>query len=811
MKIKIVLLHITCLLYGHALLAQEVTGIARDERDNPVGQAVVTLRKSTDSSIVKINGTDQLGHYQFKPVPTGRYWVQVTHIGYKPANSSFFVVGDTSVKELPAAILKKLSGNLKEVVVTSARPLIEVKADRIVMNVEGTINAIGQNVLELLKKSPGVIVDKDGGLSMSGRNGVQVFIDGKPSPLTDKDLADYLASLQSAGVGAIDIIANPSSRYEAAGNGGIINIRLKKNKAYGTNGMVTAGFNIGHYPKYLGGLSLNHRGEKTNLFLNYNYSGGQFASYVDQYRLLLDTSFNQRSVNNSHNQRHNIKAGMDYFINNRNTLGMMINSSFSGNTLYANSNNIISNTVTNEVNKLLVANNSSKGRRDNTTVNLNYHYTDTLGHDLSIDGDYGAYKIRGNQMQPNEYYDPSGKNLLYSYVYNMISPTDIDIYSVKLDYEQNAMKGKLGIGAKSSFVTSYNDFQQYNIFGSNSIQDTLRSNDFRYKENINALYLNYSRSFKHFSFQAGLRAENTNSTGTSAGYKLQDSKYVNYDSTFNRHYTDLFPSAGFTFNPSPVQQWSINYSRRIDRPAYRDLNPFEFKIDDYTFRKGNTELQPQYTNSIGITHMYKQRLTTTLNYSHVKDVFTVLTDTTDKSKTFITKRNLAFQDIVSLNISYPFQYKWYSFFGNINAFYTIYNANFGPGRDIDLRMFTVNAYIQQTFDLGKGWTGELTGFYTSPAIIQGTFKNKEVWSVDAGIRKVVMKNKGIVQVSVSDIFNTSYYRATSIFSGQTVITKNREESRQLKLNFSYRFGNSRIKPLRQHKGGAEDEGKRSNL
>lgn len=753
--IKIVLLFITSLLYGHALLAKEVP-----------------------------------------------------HAHRKPASFHFVLAADTS---LPVAAPKRSPENLKAVVITSTRPLITVKADRIVMNVAGTINAIGQNVLELLKKSPGVMVDKDGGLSMSGRNGVQVLIDDKPSPLTGKDLADYLAGLQSAGIETIDIIANPSSKYEAAGNGGIINIHLKKNKAYGTNGMVTAGFNVANYPKYLGGWSLNHRDKNVNLFLNYNYSGGQFASYTDQYRSLPDTIFQQRSANNSYLQRHNIKAGLDYFADSRNTLGIMINSSFSGNTLYTNSNNIISNTATNEVNKVLVSDNNSKGRRDNTTVNLNYHYTDTLGHDFSADADYGAYQIRNNQMQPNLYYDPSGENLLYSYVYSIISPTDIDIYSIKLDYEQNAMKGKLGIGAKSSFVNSYNNFLQSNISGTNSIPDTSRNNNFRYKENINALYLSYSRSFKRVSFQTGLRAENTNITGISGGYKLQDDKYIHYDSTFRRHYTNLFPSAGFTYNPRSAIQWSINYSRRIDRPAYRDLNPFEFKIDDYTSRKGNTGLQPQYTNSIGITHMYKQQLVTTLNYSHVKDVFTVLTDTTDKSKTFITKRNLAFQDIISLNISYPFQYKWYSAFGNINTFYTIYNANFGPGREINLRMLTVNAYVQQTLGLGKGWTGELTTIYTSPAIIQGTFRNKAVWNMDVGIRKAVMKNKGMLQASVSDIFNTSYYRATSTFSGQTLITKNREESRQLKLNFSYRFGSTSIKPLRQHKGGAEEESRRSNL
>jgi iron complex outermembrane recepter protein len=389
----------------------------------------------------------------------------------------------------------------------------------------------------------------------------------------------------------------------------------------------------------------------------------------------------------------------------------------------------------------------------------------------------------------------------------MIAPTDIDIYTFKTDYEQNLKKGRFGIGGKISYVESINDFQRYNVMPSFKSLDTLRSNDFHYKENINAMYLNYNRPFKGFMIQAGVRIENTNAQGISNGYSWNGS-YVKYDSTFKRNYTDIFPSAAITFNKKPTSQFSVTYSRRIDRPAYQDLNPFEFKLDEYTYQKGNTQLTPQYTNSFGLTHTYKYKLTTTLNYSHVKDVFTQLIDTAEKSKSFITKKNLATQDIISMNISYPFQYKWYSVFANLNAYYSKYKADFGVGRKVDLDVVAYNFYSQHSFRFGKGWIGEVSGFYSSPSIWQGTFKSKQMWGIDAGLQKTILKEKGNVKVSVSDIFQTMRWGGTSDFTGQVINAGGGWESRLFKLSLTYRFGSAQIKAARQRKTGLEDENKR---
>ena len=426
-----------------------------------------------------------------------------------------------------------------------------------------------------------------------------------------------------------------------------------------------------------------------------------------------------------------------------------------------------------------------------------------------MDADFAQYKIDSDQMQPNIYYNPSGQNELSRLIYNMLAPSNIKLYSFKTDYEQNFKKGKLGIGGKVGFVNTDNDFRRFNVFNNGKILDTLRSNRFDYEENINALYINYNRPFKGFAIQAGLRAENTNITGTSIGQKLNGAGYVGYDSTFKRNYTDLFPSIAITFNRNPMNQVGFSYSRRIDRPAYQDLNPFEFKLDEYTFQKGNTNLRPQYTSSFGITHSYKYKLNTRLNYSHVTDIFSQLIDTAETSKSFMSKQNLATQDIVSLNISYPFSYKKFSSFVNFNSSYSAFKANFGQGREISLDVFSYNFFSQNSIKIGKTWTAELSGFYSSPSIWQGTFKSKAIGGMDMGAQKTILKGKGTVKATFTDVFRTMRWKGTSDFAGQFMRASGRWESQQFRMNFSYRFGNSQVKAARQRKNALEEENKRT--
>jgi hypothetical protein len=794
-------------LFSMNLVAQKISGVVKDDAGKPLNGTTVSLLRAKDSVTVKYSASKTAGLYQFVGINEGEYLIKITHVGFKNAVSQKVSLGTADVA-VPEIILTRASNDLGAVVVTAKRPMVEIKADKTILNVEGTINAVGTDALELLRKSPGVMVDKDDNLSLSGKNGVRVYIDGKPSPLAGTDLAEFLKSMQSSNVEAIEIITNPSAKYEAAGNAGIINIRLKKNKSFGTNGSVNAGWGIGHYPKYNGGLSLNNRNAKTNIYGSYNYNQNQGLNRMEFFRTVADSVFDQKNRMINKGTNHGYKAGIDYYIDKKSTIGVTASGTINDGEMRSMSNTPIYYQPTDSKIKTLIANNSSSSDRNNLNLNANYRYADTSGRELNLDADYAQYDITSNQMQPNIYLDANG-NETSRVIYNMIAPTDINLYSFKADYEQNFKKGKLGFGGKIGFVNTDNDFQRYNVYTSSKVLDTLRSNRFQYDENINALYVNYNRPFKGFMIQAGLRAEHTDITGQSTGHKMQGGNYLAYDSVFTRNYVDFFPSVAVTFNKNPKNQWGLSFSRRIDRPAYQDMNPFEFKMDEYTFMKGNTNLRPQYTNSIGITNSYKYKLNTRLNYSHVTDIFAQLIDTAEQSKTFMSKQNLATQDIVSLNISYPFTYKKFSSFVNFNSSYSAYKADFGEGRKVDTDVFTYNVFAQNSLKIGKTWTAEMSGFYSSPSIWGGTMKSRAMGGMDMGLQKQVFKNKGTIKASMSDVLKTMRWKGVSDFAGQVMLASGRWESRQFKLNFSYRFGNAQVKAARQRKNAIEEENKRT--
>ncbi len=796
---------------GYAAQAQQVQGITTDTEGKPVQGATVSLLKDTGNAILKFTVSNEKGSYVFTGVQDGQYRVSITHVGYQPTVSGIFKVAaaPVAVNEIR---LTKSSGNLSNITVTAKKPIVEVKADKTILNVEGTINAVGSDALDLLRKSPGVTVDKDDNLSLAGKNGVQVYIDGRPTPLSGQDLAQYLKTLQSSNIEAIELITNPSAKYEAAGNAGIINIRLKKNKSLGSNGSVNAGVNVGTYAKYNTGINLNYRNRSVNIFGTYGLNKGTYLQNLDIKRSIGDTLFDQKGRITNEANSHNFKLGADFFLNKKSTLGILVNGTLADPEVNNYSRTPITFMGTNTVDRILVADNTSDLKRHNTNLNLNYTYNGADGKSLTLNADHGRYDINNNQLQPNYYYDPSGNNIINSVVYNMITPSEIRISSFKADYEQNLLKGKLGFGGKAAYVKTENDFQRYNVFGSTKELDKDRSNRFLYEEKINAAYVNYNRALKGKMFQLGVRMENTILEGTSEGQKNNGSGYEKYDSSFKRNYIDFFPSAALTFNKNPMKQWSLTYSRRIDRPAYQDLNPFEFKLDEYTFQKGNINLRPQYTNSFGITHTYKYKLNATLNYSHVKDLFTQWIDTAEKSKSFIDKRNLATQDIVSLNVSYPFQYKNYTVFGNISTNYSKYKANFGAGREVDVDAIGFSFFTQNSLKFGKNktWTAEANGFFNAPTVYMGSFKGKTLWSMDAGIQKQLFEGKATIKASVSDVFGSLRFRATNDFAGQHTNFSSRWESRQFKLNFIFRFGSNQVKAARNRTGGAEEETKRAS-
>ena len=780
-----------------------VSGKIINDKGNATPSASVALFSLKDSSLNKIVLSSASGDFEMKGVSPGKYFLSVTSVGYKKAGSKSFELKEAQAYFLAPITLSTDHTRLSDVNVQSNKPLIEVTADKTVFNIEGSINATGGNAFELLQKSPGVTIDKDDNISLKGKNGVRIYIDGKPSQIAGKDLSEFLRSINSADLEAIEMISNPSAKYDASGNAGVINLRLKKNKNLGTNGSITAGMAFAHSPKPNGSFNINHRNKSINIFGNYSNNFGQRRTFFNLYRIQNDTIYDQHTINYSDPKTHNFKTGADFFINAKNTIGFIVNGNFSNNTYSNDGYALIMKNGSSAPLKILYAGGIQDAKRTNLNYNVNYHNVNAKGADLLIDADLGRYRSRASSLQPNQYKTASGV-LLDEKIYRNNTPTDINIETFKADYEMPAGKGRFGFGGKYSNVKTLNTFDFFNVISGAPVMDSGRSNKFNYTENIYAGYINFiSPLGKKWTMRAGVRMENTNSIGDLISYNPQPEDYV------KREYVDFFPSGALTYTPDEKNSFNFSYSRRIDRPNYADLNPFEDKIDELTYQKGNAFLRPQYTNIFELAHTYNSRFNTTLSYSHIKDYRTNIIDTTDKNRVFRTVKNLASQDILNINFSVPLDVTdWWKFYFTGDAFQSNYKADFGANKKVDLSIFAYSFYTQQTFKVLEGLSFELSGFYNSPTIWGGTFKTEALYSADVGVQKSLFKKKGNIRVTYTDIFHTQKFRAISDFGGAYLDVSGESESRQLRINFTYRFGNNQVNSARQHKMGSEEETKR---
>ena len=780
-----------------------ITGTVKDNSGKPLSGITVTLLKQKDSSLVKTSITEQKGLFEITNAPTGKFILGYQSLNTEKKYSILFEIVDGKDFLAPTMTLTPSVNKLADVTVVSRKPMIEVKADKTIFNIENSINATGSNALELLQKSPGVQVDNNENIKMKGKSGVKIYIDGKISQLNGQDLAAYLKSINSADIEAIEMISNPSAKYDASGNAGIINIRLKKNKKFGTNGSVNAGIVQGKTPKGNAGVNLNYRDKKINLFSNVSGNLGNYENGLDLYRIQKDTIYDQHSINGNDNKNFNLKLGADLFANSKNTFGVMFTTNTSDGQWNSSGETDVYYQPTGTFVKKLVAKNTKPGNRTNFNGNINYRYLDTTGKEINFDADYGQFRGRGTSYQPNYYYDKNG-NLMYQVINLTNTPTNIDIMTSKVDVEQPKWKGKIGYGLKFSLVKTKNSFEFYDVNITSAKLDPSRSNSFNYNENVNAGYFNYQRQFNpKWGFQGGLRMEQTNSLGV----LTRADGVVQPDNEVKKNYFDFFPSAAITYTINPKHTLNLTYSRRIDRPSYQDLNPFENKLDELTYEKGNAFLRPQYTDNIEFAHTFLSKIITTIGYSNVKDFATQTTDTLNNA-TYVQQKNLANQQIFSLSVGTPISIsKWYSGYANVYYNYQIFDGEIGTNK-VHTEIPIYGAYMQNTFILGKDYTAELSGWFNGPNVWGATWMTKPQGGVDLGVQKLFMEKKASVKLSFTDIFHTAPWTATSDFGGLYISGSGYWESQTIRLNFSYRFGSSQIKNARQRQTGLESESKR---
>lgn len=773
--------------------SQTVSGLVQPAQAN----YNVLIYPSGKDAFLKAALTDANGKYTFTQIPQGEYIVKISAPGFLEYQSAKFKVADQTVV-MPAAVLIEKVNQLNEITVKAKKPMIQVLADKTVFNVQNTINATGTSGFELLRKAPGVVIDNNDNLIVEGKSGVLIYIDGKQSYLTGADLTNFLKTIQASDVDSIEIITQPSSKYDAAGNAGIINIKLKKNKNFGTNGTVSSGTNIGRYQTSINSLSLNNRNKKNNFYGNYSNRFGANKDFINIYREQSNTLFESRSRTKNTVNANNLKIGYDYYANAKNTFGVMVSGNFNNSFSNANTRTPI-RPINSPINdSILMAQNNDHHRTYNLYSNVNYKYADTSGVSLNIDLDFGKYGSKKEVNQPNTYLANDELTILNQNISYQNTPTDIDIATFKTDYEQRFWKGTISLGMKTSLVKTDNTLDFYNVIGGTNILNPNRSNNFIYKENVNAGYINYNRTIKKFNFQFGVRLENTNSDGQLNALVTTNNQRV------KRNYTNWFPSGGITFNMTQKHSLALIYSRRIERPDYQSLNPFEYQIDELSFMRGNPFLKPQYTDNYKLSHTYNYALNTSLSYTRVSDFFAQVIEASGTSRSFLTSRNVATEEVINLGVSYPFDLnKWWNVYLSVNAFKSIYTATNDSFNSISQE--TLNIYGQNTFKLPSGISMEVSGWFNSPSVWGGTFKTSSIGSLDMAFQKQFLNKKLTARLAFSDILYTSPWKGRTRYAFVNIVGDGGQDSRQVRFNLSYKFGNDSVKNSRQRETGLEDE------
>ena len=796
-----------CLLTGGAVYAQEkpttivINGVVIDEQNKPVDYATVSLFKAIDSVLVKTAVTDPNGKFQFQNINAGTYFIKTNMMGFVANRTNPFSLSTSNLNHnLPDIKLKANSKTLNAISVTATKPLIERRTDKLVMNVENSSIAIGSTALELLQKAPGVTVDQNDKISMQGKQGVLILLDGKQTYMSSADVANLLRNMQSSQIETIELITNPSSKYDASGNSGIINIKTKKSKNGGTNGSINATAGYGQHFRGSTGINLNHRNEKLNVFGNYNYSTVGRDNRLDIDRVsngTPDTYFMQTGNSYRKMQNNNFKVGADFFLNKNNTLGLLINGYSNHGTENSDNYTKIGKSFQ-QVDSMLIAKSLQTNKYNNMAYNLNYKsILDTAGSELSVDLDYSKYSGNDGSDYINDYrYVNGGMIRPINYTRNA-TPSKIDIKAFKVDYNVSLSKTvKLEAGLKSSWVKTDNDLRAEELINGNWQNDSRRSNQFVYDENVNAAYGNINKQFKSTSVQLGLRIEQTNSIGN----------LITTNNVVKRSYWDFFPTLFVQQTLSENNQVGFSYSRRIDRPSYDALNPFIYYLDQYTYSKGNPFLNPQYTHNFEVSYTFMQKYLLSVNYSRVNDVIAevILPDEAQKAL-YQTNANIAKNVSYGANLNVPVKIaKWWEMNNNLNVFYLSFEAPDLAGKSLKTGKTSFQFKSQQSFTIAPGFMGELNGSYESP-LDYGSLSLKSRYYVDMGLSKSLLNKKASVKVAVSDIFNINETNLSSAYPGLKYDVYQKNDTRIARVSFTYRFGKNEIKPARRRSTGTEAE------
>lgn len=809
------LLCATFLLFSFTtVFAQKISGKLIDASGTGQAFATVTLLSAKDSALAKGAVSDDLGAFEMAGVRPGRYLVRTQLVGFQTTLSDPFDVGSADLS-LPVIVLKPSSKELQEVSIVAQKPLIEVQADKLIFNVDASPTNQGLNALELLRKSPGVSLDQNENISLKGRQNVMVQINGKLTPITGQDLAQYLKSINSSDLEAIEIIATPGAAYDAEGNAGIINLRIKKDKRLGTNGSVSLGFYQGITPKGDAAVSINHRGRKLNLFGSTSIYRGRFDNSMHLDNRVGDRRFDQQNNSYRFARPHWGRFGADYSPDSKSTVGFLYSGGIFFPDIWSRSRTKIGSLSENRIDSLLIAENDGGMFNWNSNFNLNYKYSDKKGNELNIDADYGIFRDSQTILNQNFYRDAENIHTFSQSAFRTNMPRDIDIRSFKADYNRKvglfggSQNSTLSAGGKYSNVDTKSSFHFFQVINDTEDFDEDRSNTFRYNERIAAAYVNGNTQVGKWSVQLGLRMENTDIFGDLEAYKPVEER------TVDTAYTSFFPSAAVGYSINDNYQINLTYRRSIDRPRYQDLNPFEIRQDELSYRRGNPFIRPQFTHSLELGWSLFKRMHFSASFARTLNAFSNISDqeidpVTGKQIFFIQVRNLATRDNWGLNLNTPIPIaKWWN--GNLNVFYnySINKADYGEGRTIDLRVNGGGFWTQHTFTLSKTINAELSGWYNWGGL-WGAYVNRPQGVMDIGFTKRLWDGAGTLRVGFSDVFRTGKWASFTEIGHLYIDASGTWEAQQFRVNLTYRFGNKNLQNARRRTTAADEESNRAS-
>jgi hypothetical protein len=809
LSLKLILLIALCIFTPNLLFAQEVNnfyqlkGRVLRQDGHPVAFATVSISTSTPRSSVQAKLTDQGGRFELTIKQPGDYVIRISSVGSDTTTRNV-TLGQEKIVEFGDIILKIASNNLDEVQVVGNKPYIEQKIDMTVLNVENSSLAIGNSVLDLLQRAPGVYVASDGKINLKGNIGANVLIDGKSTYLAGDQLIDFLRSMQSSSVRNIELITNPSAKYDAAGAGGIINIRLKKNDAYGLNGNLNLSAGYGKNFKSSVGSNFNYRSKNINVYGNFSMDNNKRLRELEINRIspsnLVNTFFDQNTDALIKDRNHYYKAGLDYYLNDNNVIGFLFNGhANSGDDQTANYTSISNDGI--NVDSIVTANNPTHRSYNYASYNLNYKSTiDTAGQEFNVDMDYASYDNGIRNGYDNRFLDPTGNEYKLPYAFRSDAPTKVKILSAKADYTYPlSAKAKLSAGIKSSYVKTDNDIVFENLNNNSWQNDPGRSNQFQYTEHINAAYLNLQLNLKFAEFQVGLRGEHTNAEGNSITLKeIVNTKYLN-----------LFPTVFLRRKLSESHNIGLSYSRRVDRPNYVTLNPFVYNIDLYSFSRGNPYLKPQFTDVMELSHVYKNKVYLTLGYRQTNDAITEVTVLNAEDKTLtVGEQNIAQQEAAYLSLSFPLKVsKWWNMNNSVNVSHNKFYTPNLMGFPFDSGKTAFSFNLNQTFTINSTTTADVSFNYRS-ASVYGTYFIQPMYHTDLGIKKTFFDKKIALSIAANDLFNTYRERINSVIPGQDYRIYQKYETQIFRLGVSYRFGSNQVKSVRDRSKSSETEERR---